>query len=58
MEKKGIKMNIDGANASILSDMGFDWRSGCGIFIIGRLPGLLAHVNEEMLSEEPFRKIF
>jgi len=38
--------------------MGFDWRSGCGIFIIGRLPGLLAHVNEEMLNEEPFRKIF
>jgi len=58
MDKKGIKMNIDGANASILSDMGFDWRSGCGIFIIGRLPGLLAHVNEEMLNEEPFRKIF
>ena len=58
MKQKGIKMNIDGANASILSDMGFNWHSGCGIFIIGRLPGLLAHVNEEMLSEEPFRKIF
>jgi citrate synthase len=56
-EKKGIKMNIDGANAAILSDMGFNWRFGCGMFIIGRLPGLLAHVNEEILNEKPFRKI-
>lgn len=55
--EKGVKMNIDGANASILSDLGFNWRFGCGIFAIGRLPGLLAHVNEEMSSEEPFRKI-
>lgn len=54
---KGIKMNIDGANAAILSDLGFNWRFGCGIFAIGRLPGLLAHVHEEMSSEEPFRKI-
>ena len=57
LKDKGIKMNIDGANAAILSDMGFDWRVGCGIFIIGRIPGLLAHINEEISSEKPFRKI-
>jgi citrate synthase len=57
IKEKGIKMNIDGANAAILSDMGFNWRFGCGMFIIGRIPGLLAHVNEELSSEEPFRKI-
>jgi citrate synthase len=56
-KEKGIKMNIDGANAAILSDMGFNWRFGCGMFIIGRIPGLLTHINEEMSSEEPFRKI-
>lgn len=56
--EKGIKMNIDGANSAILSDMGFDYRTGCGIFIIGRVPGLLAHINEEMTSEKPFRKVF
>ena len=56
--EKGIKMNIDGANSAILSDMGFDWRIGCGMFIIGRIPGILAHVNEEMILEEPFRKVF
>jgi citrate synthase len=55
--EKGIKMNIDGANAAILSDLGFNWRFGCGMFIIGRIPGLLAHVNEEISNEEPFRKI-
>jgi len=55
--RKGIKMNIDGANGAILSDMGFDWKTGCGFFAIGRLPGLLAHVIEEK-KEKPFKKIF
>ncbi|HMK53764.1 MAG TPA: citryl-CoA lyase, partial [Methanobacteriaceae archaeon] len=55
---KGIRMNIDGANAGILSDLGFEWEVGTGIFMIGRLPALVAHVNEEKSREEPFRKIF
>ena len=55
--RKGIKMNIDGVNAAILSDMGFDWNLGCGFFIIGRLPGILAHVAEEK-NEKPFKKFF
>jgi len=37
--EKGIKMNIDGANAALLSDMGFHWQVGCGLFIVGRVPG-------------------
>jgi len=57
-EAKGIRMNIDGANAAILSDLGFNWNLGCGIFMIGRLPGILAHVYEEKTREQPFRKIF
>ncbi len=56
--RKGIKINIDGANAAILSDMGFNWQMGCGFFAIGRLPGILAHVTEEKNHEEPFKKIF
>ena len=55
--RKGIKLNIDGANAAILSDMGFDWKTGCGFFIIGRLPGILAHVSEEK-NEKPFQQYF
>ena len=57
-EKKKIRMNIDGANGAILSDMGFDWRVGSGIFMIGRLPGILTHVDEEKTRESPFRKLF
>jgi citrate synthase len=58
LEEKGIKMNIDGANAGILSDMGFDWSIGTGIFMIGRLPAIIAHVHEEKTREAPFRKLF
>jgi len=58
LEKKGIRINIDGANAGILSDMGFDWSIGTGIFMIGRLPAIIAHVHEEKTREAPFRKLF
>ena len=57
-EIKGIKMNVDGANAGILSDMAFDWQVGSGIFMIGRLPGLISHIYEEKTREPPFRKFF
>jgi len=57
-ETKGIKMNIDGANAGILSDMGFDWSLGTGVFMMGRLPGIISHVFEEKTVEPPFRKFF
>ncbi|HMK54933.1 MAG TPA: citryl-CoA lyase [Methanobacteriaceae archaeon] len=57
-DEKRIKMNVDGVNAAVLSDLGFDWRIGCGMFIIGRIPGILAHVCEEKTKEKPFRKIF
>lgn len=56
LEMKGIRINIDGANAGILSDMGFDWRFGTGIFMIGRVPALVSHIHEEKTVETPFRK--
>lgn len=55
-EQKGIYMNIDGASGSILSDMGFPYLVGRGIFAIGRVPGLLAEVLLELLAYKPFRK--
>ncbi|ADC46542.1 2-methylcitrate synthase/citrate synthase II PrpC/CitZ [Methanobrevibacter ruminantium M1] len=55
-EKKGICLNVDGANAGLLSDLGFDSDLGLGIFMIGRLPGLIAHAFEEMQEEEKFRR--
>jgi len=58
VEEKGVRINVDGANAGILSDMGFDWRTGAGLFMIGRLPGLISHVYEEKVREPAFRKFF
>ena len=55
-QKKGIRLNVDGANAAILSDLGFDPETGLGIFIIGRIPGIIAHINEEKMEEAEFRR--
>lgn len=55
-EKKDIRLNVDGANAAILSDLGFDPELGLGVFIIGRVPGIIAHIHEERMEEEEFRR--
>lgn len=54
---KKLCLNVDGAIAAILSDMGFDWKLGKGFFIIGRTVGIIAHAYEEMVREKPFRRI-
>ncbi len=54
---KELPINVDGAIAAVISDMGFDWRLGKGFFIISRVPGLLAHAYEEMTRERPMRKL-
>jgi len=54
---KKLPININGAVAAVLSDMGFDWRLGKGIFVVSRVPGLLAHAFEEMTRERPMRKL-
>ncbi len=55
-KKKQVRLNVDGANAAILSDLGFDPELGLGVFMIGRLPGLIAHCHEERMDEEEFRR--
>ncbi len=52
---KTTPININGAVAALISDMGFDWRLGKGFFIISRVPGLMAHAYEEMTREKPMR---
>ncbi|KZX10299.1 citryl-CoA lyase [Methanobrevibacter filiformis] len=56
IDEKNIRINVDGANSGILLDLGFSSKEGIGFFIIGRLPGLIAHTNEEMMDESCFRK--
>lgn len=57
ISSKHLPLNIDGAIAGILCDMGFDARLGKGIFIIGRMPGLVAQVFEEMTEDTGIRRL-
>jgi len=52
-----LPLNVDGAIAAIISEMGFDWRLGKGFFLIARVPGLVAHVFEEWTTQKPMRKL-
>ncbi len=52
-----LPINVDGAIAAVISDMGFDWRLGKGFFLISRVPGLVAHAYEELIRERPMRKL-
>ncbi len=54
---KDLPLNIDGIIAAILCEMGFDRKVGKGIFIIARVPGLVAHVVEEATREKPVRRL-
>lgn len=57
LKGKKIPVNVDGAIAAVVSDMGFDSRLGKGFFLIGRVVGLVAHVFEEWVREKPFRRV-
>src|SRR5262245_10471366 len=52
---KPIPLNIDGALAAILVDLGFPSMVGKLLFIIGRVAGLSAEVLEEYAREKPMR---
>jgi citryl-CoA lyase len=52
-----MPLNVDGAIAAILCDMGFEWKVGKGFFIIARIPGVVAHIVEEWSREKPFRRL-
>jgi len=52
---KPLPMNIDGALAAILHDMGFAPPAGRFLFIVGRVAGQTAEVAEEYVREKPMR---
>ncbi len=52
---KPIPLNIDGALAAILFDMGLPATVGKLMFIVGRVAGLSAEVLEEYTREKPMR---
>jgi citrate synthase len=52
---KPIPLNIDGALAAVLVDLGFPSMVGKLLFIVGRVAGLSAEVLEEYAREKPMR---
>jgi citrate synthase len=52
---KPLPINIDGALAAVLHDIGFPPQTGTLIFIIGRVAGITAEVAEEYARERAMR---
>jgi len=52
-----MPVNVDGAIAAISADLGFAYELGNAIFLISRLPGLIAHAHEERTRQAPMRQI-
>jgi citrate synthase len=52
---KPLPLNVDGALAAVLHDLGFPPLYGRLMFIIGRVAGLTAQVMEEYTRERPMR---
>jgi citrate synthase len=54
---KPLPINVDGAIAALLCDLGFPPEIGNAFFIMARTAGLTAHVFEEKTRMRPMRKI-
>jgi len=54
---KPLPLNVDGAIAAILADLGFAPELANGFFILARTAGWMAHVAEELAREKPMRRI-
>jgi citryl-CoA lyase len=52
-----LAMNVDGAMACIMLELGLDPGLGKAFYVIGRAPGLVAHAFEEQTKEGPYRDI-
>ncbi|HEV3474165.1 MAG TPA: citryl-CoA lyase [Actinomycetota bacterium] len=52
-----LRMNVDGALAAILLELGLDRRLGKAFYVIARTPGFVAHVFEEQTEERPYRDV-
>lgn len=52
-----VPVNVDGAIAAVCADIGLDASVGHALFIISRVPGLIAQAREEQQRERPMRQI-
>jgi citrate synthase len=54
---RAMAVNVDGAIAAICADMGFAYELGNAVYLVSRLPGLIAHAHEERSRQRPMRQI-
>lgn len=54
---RNLTINIDGATAAILCEIGFPSDLSNALFMVARLTGILAHANEEISQMPPMRRI-
>jgi succinyl-CoA synthetase alpha subunit len=54
---RDFPINVDGAIAAVLLDIGIEAELGNTFFMMARLPGLIAHIREEQSRERPMRLI-
>jgi citrate synthase len=54
---KPLPLNVDGAIAAVLCEMGFPSRLGNAFFMMARVAGVIAHVFEEQTTMRPMRHI-
>jgi citrate synthase/citryl-CoA lyase len=54
---KNIPINVDGAIAALLIDLGLPHDLANAFFMIARVPGLFAHAFEEKTTQKPMRHI-
>ncbi len=54
---KDLPINIDGATAAILCEIGFPQSLSNALFMVARITGILAHANEEITRMPPMRRI-
>jgi citrate synthase len=52
-----LPVNIDGAIAAVCGDIGIPPSVANALFIISRVPGIAAHVEEERVRQTPMRQI-
>jgi len=54
---KKLPVNVDGMIGAVLLALDFPMELANGIFMISRVPGLMAHYLEEKTTQKPMRKI-
>ena len=54
---KRLPINVDGAIAAMLCELGFYPQLANAFFIMARVPGMVAHIFEEQTTQRPMRHI-